>query len=144
MLVENGLILEKHPKQKGSEKSLIKMRIKVSGAWCITLENWSAAEYQQRVKTNWSCPSKAKLILNMSAQTFLAEKTKTYSTDYFPFKNKKGLGRQKQTASISNPTSIKEVETVYSTNKETAGSKASRNKDHCSNSYSWKNTWSVS
>jgi|UniRef100_A0A2K2BI69 hypothetical protein len=80
----------------------------------------------------------------MSAQTFLAEKTKTYSTDYFPFKNKKGLGRQKQTASISNPTSIKEVETVYSTNKETAGSKASRNKDHCSNSYSWKNTWSVS
>jgi hypothetical protein len=39
MLVENGLILEKHPKQKGSEKSLIKMRIKVSGAWCITLEN---------------------------------------------------------------------------------------------------------
>jgi hypothetical protein len=39
MLVENGLILEKHPKQKGSEKSLIKMRIKVSGARCITLEN---------------------------------------------------------------------------------------------------------
>ena len=32
--------------------------------------------------------------------------------DYFPFKNKKGPGSQKQTASISNPTSIKEVETV--------------------------------
>jgi hypothetical protein len=62
----------------------------------------------------------------------------------FSIQKQKGLGRQKQTASISNPTSIKEVETVYSTNKETAGSKASRNKDHCSNSYSWKNTWSVS
>ncbi|KAG5251329.1 hypothetical protein IMY05_002G0117500 [Salix suchowensis] len=67
----------------------------------------------------------------MPAQTFLTAQTQTYSSDYFPFKNKKGPGSHKLTASNSNPASIQKV---------TAGSKASRTKDHCSNSYSCKDS----